>query len=165
MSIYVMARKAKMKKKEREYNAVNPFYLNMTHTGRLITPCNENGPTPAPQSCYGQYLKKRVREYVESNVNVTHKRMPDFTASQYTANKTSRAIQDEKCCPTQPPICYNNCKGGLKGLPTVTKDLGFKPSSFQTAKKKADRICMCNPGVGTNNYETPIFGNRAYKCI
>jgi hypothetical protein len=91
--------------------------------------------------------------------------MPDFTASQYTANKTSRAIQDEKCCPTQPPICYNNCEGGLKGLPTVTKDLGFKPSSFQTAKKKANRICMCNPGVGKNNYETPIFGNRAYKCI
>ena len=99
-----MAKKAKMKKKEREYNAINPFYLNMTHTGRLITPCNQNGPTPAPQSCYGQYLKKRVREYVESNVNVNHKRMPDFTASQYTANKTSRAIQDEKGCPTQPPI-------------------------------------------------------------
>ena len=46
----------------------------MTHTGRLITPCNENTPTPAPQICYGQYLKKRVREYVDSNVNVTHKK-------------------------------------------------------------------------------------------
>ncbi len=159
-----MAKKQKMKKKAREMNAINPFYLNMTHTGRLITPCNQNTPTPAPQICYGQYLKKRVREYVDSNVNVTHKRMPDFTSAQYTANKTSRAIQDQKCCPAETTNCYNNCQGDMKGLPTVTKDLGFKPASWHIAKKKADRICMCNPGVGTNQYESKLYGNRPYKC-
>ena len=42
MSIYVMARKAKMNKKRKEYIAVNPFYLNMTNTGRNFTKCNEN---------------------------------------------------------------------------------------------------------------------------
>jgi len=159
-----MAKKAQMKKKRQEYNAVNPFYLNMTHTGRLITPCNENSPTPAPQTCYGQYLKKRVREYVDSNVNVNHKNTPDFTSAQYTANKTSRAIQDQKCCSTAPVKCYNNCEGNLRGMPTVTKDLGYKPSSWHIANKKSDRVCMCNPGVGTNQYESPIYGNRPYKC-
>ena len=159
-----MAKKAKMNKKRREFNAVIPFYLNMTHTGRNFSSCNENTPTPAPQTCYGQYLKKRVREYVESNVNVNHKRMPDFTAAQYTANKTSRAIQDQKCCPAEAVKCNNNCEGNLKGLPNVTKDLGYKPSSWFIAKKKADRVCMCNAGVGKNNYEAPLYGNRPYKC-
>ena len=159
-----MAKKAKMKKKEREYNHVSPFYLNMTHTGRLITPCNENAPTPAPQRCYGQYLKKKVREYVDSNVNVTHKSMPDFTSSQYTANLTSKAIQNEKCCPVQTPNCYNNCEGLFKGPPTITKDLGYKPASWRIAKKKADRVCMCDSDYKKNNYESPIYGNRAYKC-
>jgi len=164
MSIYVMARKAKMKKKTSERNAINPFYLNMTNTGRNFSKCNDNSPTPAPQSCYGQYLKKRVREYVQSNVNVAHKRMPDFTSSQHTANKTSRTIQDQTCCPAASVKCHNNCEGGLRGTSSVTKDLGFKPSSYQIAKKKAERDCMCNAGVGTNNYETPIHGNRPYKC-
>ena len=109
-----MAKKQKMRKKAREMNAINPFYLNMTHTGRLITPCNQNTPTPAPQICYGQYLKKRVREYVDSNVNVTHKRMPDFTSAQYTANKTSRAIAKEArvhcyCCQLTPTGAEECC--------------------------------------------------------
>jgi hypothetical protein len=33
-----------------------------------------------------------------------------------------------------------------------------------TVKKKADRVCMCNPGVGSNTYEAPLYGNRPYKC-
>lgn len=136
-----MARKAKMNKKRKEYNAVNPFYLNMTNTGRNFTKCNENTPAPAPQSCYGQYLKKRVREYVQSNVNVSHKRMPDFTSSQYTANKTSRAIQDQICCPTADVKCNNNCEGDLRGMPTVTKDLGFKPFFLSNSKEKS-RSCL-----------------------
>ncbi len=165
MSIYLMAKKAKMKKKEREMNAKNPYYLNMTHTGRLISPCNENSPTPAPQLGYNIYLKKRIREYVESHVDVGHKRMPDFTSGQYTANKTSAAIQNEKCCPTQPTNCYNNCEGLFKGMPAITKDLGFRPSSYVTAKKKAERVCMCNNDYKKNQYESKLFGNRPYKCI
>ena len=64
------------------------------------------------------------------------KRMPDFTSAQYTANKTSRAIQDQECCPTVTTNCYNNCQGEMKGLPTITKDLGYKPASWHIAKRK-----------------------------
>ena len=35
-----MAKKAKMNKKRKEMNHRSPFFLNMTHTGRLITFCN-----------------------------------------------------------------------------------------------------------------------------
>ena len=38
----------------------------MTHTGRLITKCNTNSPTPAPQKCYGQYMKHRVSKYINN---------------------------------------------------------------------------------------------------
>ena len=63
MSLYLLAKKVKMNKKRKEANHVSPFYLNMTHTGRLISTCNSNVPTPAPQSCYGQYMKKKVRQF------------------------------------------------------------------------------------------------------
>ena len=93
-----MAKKAKMNKKRKEMNHVHPFYLNMTHTGRLITKCNSNSPTPSTQSCYGQYMKKKVREFVENRSDVGVKRMPNNSSSLYTANKTSQAIADQQCC-------------------------------------------------------------------
>ena len=36
MSLYLLAKKNKMKKKFREMNHVNGFQLNLTHTGRLF---------------------------------------------------------------------------------------------------------------------------------
>ena len=43
MSIYLLAKKLKEKMKHKE--TVSPFYLNMTHTGRVISKCNTNKPT------------------------------------------------------------------------------------------------------------------------
>ena len=81
--------------------------------------------------------------------------MPDFTSSQYTANLTSKAIQNEKCCPVQTPNCYNNCEGLFKGLPTITKDLGYLTAHEQMEKRKALR-------VNSGKYESNIVGNT--KC-
>ncbi len=167
MSLYLLAKKAKRHKKEKERNRVSPFYLNMTHTGRLITKCNINPPTPAPQKCYGQYMKKRVKEYVETRADVLHKRMPSFWASQHTANLTSKAIMNEKCCPVHTKTnCYNKCEGSVRNRATITKDVGKdKSSSWKIAKVKAGRVCICNKTNGKYNaYETPIFGNRPGGC-
>ena len=81
-----------MNKKRKEVNMFH-LYLNMTHTGRLISKCNNNGPTPAPQSCYGQYMKK-VRQFVENRSEVTVKRVPNNPQSNYIANVTSKTIAD-----------------------------------------------------------------------
>jgi len=162
MSIYLLSKKAQRHKKEKERNRISPFYLNMTHTGRLITKCNINTPTPAPQKCYGQYMKKKVKEYVESRPGVTYKRMPEFMASQHTSNLTSMGLMDKNCCPIiVPPKCYriNSKRHGS----TITKDVGKnKSSSWQIAKVKAARVNICDEKC--EKYETPIYGNRPGGC-
>ena len=163
MSLYLMAKKVKMNKKRREVNHVSPFYLNMTHTGRLISKCNNNPPTPSIQSCYGQYMKKKVREFVENRSDVTVKRVPNYSSSYHTANVASKAIANESCCPTVDTECYNNCSS-TRGKASVTKDMPYKSASWKIAKAKANRLCMCNADSTLNQYERPIFGNRPGGC-
>lgn len=163
-SLYLMAKKAKMNKKRKEMNHVNPFYLNMTHTGRLITKCNSNSPTPSTQSCYGQYMKKKVREFVENRSDVGVKRMPNNSSSLYTANKTSQAIADQECCAAATTVCKNNCNGSNRKRANITKDLPYKAASWQIARAKANRKCMCNADYKLNTYETPIYGNHPGSC-
>lgn len=163
MSLYLLKKKAMTNKKRKEVNHVSPFYLNMTHTGRLISKCNNNSPTPAPQSCYGQYMKKKIREFVDNRADVTVKRMPNNSSSYYTANITSKAIANEKCCPKIERHCYNNCSG-IKSKPNITKDLPYKSASWKIAKAKASRKCMCNANNQENDYERPIFGNIQSGC-
>ncbi|RZD40115.1 MAG: hypothetical protein CXT73_06820 [Methanobacteriota archaeon] len=156
-----MAKKAKMNKKRKELNAVHPFYLNMTHTGRLITACNTNSPTPSNQQCYGQYMKKKIKNYVENRADVGVKRMPNNSSSLYTDNKTSQTIADQLCCAATTPVCNNDCSGGSnKKRSNVTKDLPYKSASWKIAKAKANRKCMCNADYKLNTYETAIYGNH-----
>lgn len=167
MSIYLLAKKAKRHQSEKVRNSKSPFYLNMTHTGRLITKCNSNPPTPAPQKCYGQFMKQRISKYVNNRTDVIHKRMPDFWSSQHTANLTSKTIMDQNCCDQNvQPRCYNNCDGSRNNKSTVTKDIGLnKSSSWKIAKVKAARVCICEKTNGKyNKYETKIFGNKPYAC-
>ena len=163
MSLYLLAKKVKMNKKRKEVNHVSPFYLNMTHTGRLVSQCNTNSPTPAPQSCYGQYMKKKVRQFVENRSEVTVKRVPNNPQSNYIANVTSKTIADSLCCPKTDKKCYNNCLG-TRSRANITKDLPYKSASWKIAKAKANRKCMCNANYNENNYERPIFGNRPGGC-
>jgi hypothetical protein len=163
-SLYLMAKKAKMNKKRKEMNHRSPFFLNMTHTGRLITFCNSNSPTPSKQSCYGQYMKKKVREFVDNRSDVGVKRMPDNSSSLYTANKTSQTLADEACCTTVIPVCKNDCVGSNRKRANVTKDLPYKSASWKIAKAKAHRKCMCNADYKLNTYETPIYGNQPTGC-
>ena len=164
MSLYLLAKKNKMKKKFREMNHVKGFQLNLTHTGRLISKCNTNPPSVSQQKCYGQYQKKKIREFVTNRADVLVKRMPNFHSSQHTANLASKTIQDQVCCPVKPTICKNDCPGILRNLPVITKDIGFKPASWQTDKVKSNRNCMCNPDKGKNEYDTPVFGNHPGPC-
>jgi hypothetical protein len=165
MSIYVLAKKVKANNKRKQVNHVSPFYLNMTHTGRLITKCNSNTPTPAPQTCYGQYMKKKIRQFVDNRSGVTVKRMPNYSSSYHTANLSSKAIANEACCSTVIKPCYNNCSG-TRGKATITKDMPYKSASWKIAKAKASRKCMCSPdnATGIISYERPIFGNRPGGC-
>jgi hypothetical protein len=155
-----MAKKANNNKKRKEMNHIHPFYLNMTHTGRLITSCNTNPPTPSTQQCYGQYMKKKVKQFVENRADVGVKRMANNSSSLYTANKTSHTIADQLCCPETVPICNNNCVGGNKKRANITKDLPYKSASWKIAKAKANRKCMCNANYKLNTYETAIYGNN-----
>lgn len=163
MSLYLMAKKVKANKRRKELNHISPFYLNTTHTGRLISKCNTNRPTSAPQSCYGQYMKKKVRQFVENRSDVTVKRVPNYSQGDYIPNVASKAIANHLCCPTTVKDCYNNCSG-TRGKALITKDMPYKSASWKIAKAKANRMCMCNADHNQNFYERPIFGNRPGGC-
>jgi hypothetical protein len=169
MSIYLLAKKAQRKRRETQRNSLAPFYLNMTHTGRVISKCNTNRPTPAPQKCYGQYMRKKKLEFVEARNDVSHKKMPQFHASQHTANITSHAIKNVECCSSSTPDdtnCYNKCDNSNKKKLTITKDVGMnKPGSWVTARVKANRVCVCEQEDGAyKKYESKTYGNNPGGC-
>lgn len=93
MSIYLLAKKARMNNQQKVINAVNPFSLNYTGTGNLKSCACDLPSVPYKQKSYDQYLKKRYKQYIEPNH--TFKRKPDFSSSQYIDNKKSRALQDD----------------------------------------------------------------------
>ena len=109
-------------------------------------------------------MKKKVREFVENRADVGVKRMPNNSSSLYTANKTSQAIADQECCAAAVAVCNNNCNGSSRKRANVTKDLPYKSASWQIARAKANRKCMCNGDYKLNTYETPIYGNHPGGC-
>ena len=88
MSIYLLAKKAKMAQRQRERQARQPFSLYYTN---MTSGCQSLPRKATRQKSYNQYQQKKIKQYVEPRVGF--KRMPNFSASQYIDNKKSNQIR------------------------------------------------------------------------
>ena len=85
MSLYLLAKKAKLRDRARVFNAKHPFSLARTNTGSLKSPCVTNVESkPIIQSSYG--IRNRMLTTTKCGCNV-YKKMPDNTTRQYLEEK------------------------------------------------------------------------------
>ena len=195
MSMRVMQVKYNQRVKMNRVNKSKGFSLNYSNRGDTNTKCcgfGKDKQIPTHTQSYGNYIRRAtnglgggggpasrvVNHQTDSSLQNkfgtaiianTVKRSPNFTTTEYTANKRSNALRADyskftyadgtkKCKDTQEPICYNSCTKPRKT--TITKDLGYLSGSQQINKKLSLRA-----GDNTkcfNEYESPVYG--ANKC-
>jgi hypothetical protein len=90
MSLYVMARKARERDIARNINAVLPFALNRSNTGRFETSCGTANPkAAAPQTGYNIRMKQIT---TTKNKRRSWSQMPDKTPNDFLTRKASAHI-------------------------------------------------------------------------
>lgn len=85
MSLYLLAKKAKMRDRARLVNSQTPFSLARTHTGSLKSKCStSNISAPIVQTSYG--VRNTLLTTTRCGCKV-YKKMPDTTSAQYLNEK------------------------------------------------------------------------------
>ena len=90
MSIYILAKKTKLRQKATAYNSKNPFSLAYTNTGSFKSGCVSTVQSkPIVQTGYG--IRNRLLTTTKCGCKV-YKKMPDNKSSDYTEEKKADNI-------------------------------------------------------------------------
>lgn len=158
MSLYLLAKKAKLKEQARIYNSKNPFALSWTNTGSSKSKCVSNlDSRPIVQTGYGIRNKRLTTTNCGCNI---YKKMPDTSTRQYLEEKKGDHIYtSEKNATTDTKSFNSNCStsnssSGTNGKSlnstmsrfkncTITKDPPVARSAGQQIEKVRARIATC----------------------
>ena len=97
MSIYVMQRKVRRNKLQREMNAqVGGFVLHTSNSGRFVSECSTGyAKTPIVQKSFSQLMRTNVR--ADNAGRSGWKRMADSSSSERTSNLASEYLRTTGC--------------------------------------------------------------------
>ena len=172
MSLYLLAKKAKMRDRTRIFNAQTPFALARTNTGSLKSGCSfSNQSAPIIQTSYG--IRNTLLTTTRCGCKV-YKKMPDTTSTQYinekkgdhifTANKnaTTKSSSNIKCSTSSSDTSGKSLNSNLNRLKKciVTKSPPVARTAGQQIEKKKAQIATCaaaNPKP-TSNCECKTTG-------
>lgn len=177
MSLYLLAKKAKLRDRERVFNAKNPFSLARTNTGSLKSGCVSYVESkPIVQTGYG--IRHKMLTTTKCGCNVYNK-MADTSTKQYleekkgdhiyTANKNAtQKITSNVNCSSSTNSTVSSNGGGGKSLNSnigrlkkciVTKDAPVARTAGQQIEKIKARIATCaaaNPKPMVNTICRPV---------
>ena len=162
MSIYVMQRKVRRNKLQREMNAqVGGFVLHTSNSGRFFSECSTGyAKTPIVQKSFSQLMRTNVR--ADNAGRSGWKRMADSSSSERTSNLASEYLRTTGCSSNSYNDAHSSgtidnakCKNNSSNKRTaiITKNVGCLSASDQIAKRKANRVCE------GSSYDTTIHGN------
>ncbi len=117
MSIYILAKKSRLREKARRFNSKNPFSLARTNTGSLKSGCVSTVESkPIIQTGYG--IRNRLLTTTRTR-NKVFKKMPDNLSSDITEEKKSENI-----------VCVNQNNGEIKPTNISCSTSSSAPSSL-----------------------------------
>ena len=155
MSIYILAKKAKMRENTRAYNALNPFSLSRTNTGRVKSGCRfSNQTAPIVQTGYG--IRNKQLTTTKCGCKVV-KKMPDTTTKQYMDEKRGDHIYTANNTVAEKKSSNVNCSTSASGSSgkslnsninrlkrcVVTKPPPVARTAAQQIEKKKAAISTC----------------------
>lgn len=155
MSIYILAKKAKIRENTRVYNSLNPFSLSSTNTGRVKSNCRfTNQKAPIVQTGYGIRNKRLTTTKCGCKV---FKKMPDTAAAQYIDEKKGDHIYTSNNTVTEKQPSNVNCSTSSSGVNgkslnsninrlktcVVTKPPPVARTAAQQIEKKKAAISTC----------------------
>jgi len=162
MSLYLLAKKAKLRDRARVINAKHPFSLASTNTGSLKSPCMvDNERRPIVQTSYG--IRNKMLTTTRCGCNV-YKKMPDTSTRQYleekkgdhiytaeTNSSTEKAMSNTSCSTSTNANNSSSAQNG-KSLNSninrlkkciVTKEAPVARSAGQQIERVKARIATC----------------------
>lgn len=162
MSLYLLAKKAKLRDRARVFNSKNPFTLARTNTGSLKSPCiTDYESRPIVQTSYG--IRNRMLTTTRCGCNV-YKKMADTSNRQYleekkgdhiytaeTNSSTDKAMLNTSC-PTSTNAINNSSAQNGKSLNSsinrlkkciITKEAPVARSAGQQIERVKARIATC----------------------